>query len=103
MNIGLLGCGRMGAAMGAHLLDAGTPLAVFDPVSDACAALVERGAVACAAPGDVAAQSELVLIVVVDDDQTREAVAACLERAERGSILAVCASVRPGPWREAAQ
>src|SRR2546430_2483453 len=32
MNIGLLGCGRMGSAMGAHLLDAGTPLAVFDPV-----------------------------------------------------------------------
>ena len=37
MNVGLLGCGRMGAAMGAHLLDAGTPLAVFDLVPDACA------------------------------------------------------------------
>jgi len=103
MNVGLLGCGRMGAAMGAHLLDAGTPLAVFDPVSDACAALVERGAVACAGPGEVAAQSELVLLVVVDDEQTRETVAACLERAERGTILAICASVRPDTCRELAQ
>src|SRR5205085_2918044 len=100
MNVGLLGCGRMGAAMGAHLLDAGTPLAVFDPVPGACAALVERGAVACASPGEVAARSELVLLVVVDDEQTREAVAACLEHAEQGSILAICASVRPDTCRE---
>ena len=38
----------MGAAMGGHLLDAGTPLAVYDPVSEACTPLVDRGAAACA-------------------------------------------------------
>jgi 3-hydroxyisobutyrate dehydrogenase-like beta-hydroxyacid dehydrogenase len=102
VNVGLLGCGRMGAAMGGHLLDAGTPLAVYDPAADACAELVERGAVACASPGEVAAQSELVLIVVVDDEQTREAVAACLETAGRGTILAICASVRPDTCSELA-
>jgi 3-hydroxyisobutyrate dehydrogenase-like beta-hydroxyacid dehydrogenase len=102
VNVGLLGCGRMGAAMGGHLLEAGTPLAVYDPVSEACARLAERGAVACASPGDVAAQSELVLIVVVDDEQTREAVTSCLETAERGTILAICASVRPDTCRELA-
>ena len=102
MNVGLLGCGRMGAAMGGHLLEAGTPLAVYDPVVDACARLVERGAVACASPGEVAARSELVLIVVVDDEQTREAVTFCLETAEPGTILAICASVRPDTCRELA-
>jgi len=102
VNVGLLGCGRMGAAMGGHLLDAGTPLAVYDPVVDACARLVERGAVACASPGEVAARSELVLIVVVDDEQTREAVTFCLETAEPGTILAICASVRPDTCRELA-
>src|SRR5919108_317599 len=56
-RVGLIGCGRMGAAMGGHLLDAGTPLAVFDVVPDACGPLVERGAVACASPAEVAAQS----------------------------------------------
>lgn len=92
----------MGAAMGGHLLAAGTPLAVYDPVAEACAPLVERGAVACTTAADVAAQSELVLIVVVDDAQTRTAVDACLETAATDTILALCASIRPDTCRELA-
>ena len=102
MNVGLLGCGRMGAAIGSHLLDAGTPLAVFDPNEDACAVLVERGAVACSGPEEVAARSELVLVVVVDDAQTRAAVGGCLETAKPGTVLALCASIRPDTCRELA-
>jgi 3-hydroxyisobutyrate dehydrogenase-like beta-hydroxyacid dehydrogenase len=102
MNVGLLGCGRMGVAMGGHLLAAGTSLSVYDPVAGACAALTDRGAMACAGPGEVAARSELVLIVVVDDAQTRDAVAECLKTAAAGSILAICASVRPDTCRELA-
>jgi 3-hydroxyisobutyrate dehydrogenase-like beta-hydroxyacid dehydrogenase len=94
-RIGLLGCGRMGAAMGGHLLDAGTPLAVYDPVAEACADLVARGAFACSSAGEVASQSDLVLVVVVDDEQTRAAVAACLETAAPDTVLALCASIRP--------
>jgi 3-hydroxyisobutyrate dehydrogenase-like beta-hydroxyacid dehydrogenase len=90
----------MGAAMGGHLLDAGAPLAIYDPVSDACAELMKRGAVGCTGPAEVAAQSELVLIVVIDDAQTRDAVAACLETAAAGTVLAICASVRPDTCRE---
>jgi 3-hydroxyisobutyrate dehydrogenase-like beta-hydroxyacid dehydrogenase len=92
----------MGAAMGGHLLAAGTPLAVYDPVAAACAPLVERGAAVCTTAADVAARSELVLIVVVDDAQTRAAVDACLETAEPGTVLALCASIRPDTCRELA-
>jgi 3-hydroxyisobutyrate dehydrogenase-like beta-hydroxyacid dehydrogenase len=92
----------MGAAMGGHLLAAGTPLAVYDPVAEAGAGLVERGAVACAGPAEVAARSELVLVVVVDDEQTREAVSACLGTAKPGTVLALCASIRPDTCRELA-
>jgi 3-hydroxyisobutyrate dehydrogenase-like beta-hydroxyacid dehydrogenase len=92
----------MGAAMGGHLLAAGTALAVYDPVAEACAALTQRGALACASPGEVAARSELVLIVVVDDTQTREAVTASLETAKPGTVLALCASIRPDTCRELA-
>src|SRR5579884_341810 len=92
----------MGAAMGGHLLAAGTPLAVYDPVAAACAPLAAKGARSCASPGEVAAQSDLVLVVVVDDEQTRRAVAACLETAARGTILALCASIRPDTCRELA-
>src|SRR5258708_2661844 len=92
----------MGAAMGGHLLDAGTPLAVYDPAADACAPLAARGAAACSSPAEVAARSNLVLIVVVDDAQTREAVVACLEAAAPGTVLALCASIRPDTCRELA-
>ncbi len=92
----------MGAAMGGHLLDAGTPLAVYDPDVAACADLAARGAVRCAGPGEVAGRSDLVLIVVVDDDQVRDAVTACLEEASPGTVLAICASVRPDTCRELA-
>src|SRR5581483_4039264 len=101
-RIGLLGCGRMGAAMGGHLLDAGTPLAVYDPAPGACAPLVARGAEACAHARDVAARADLVLVVVVDDAQTRAAVTACLETAPAGTVLALCASIRPDTCRELA-
>jgi 3-hydroxyisobutyrate dehydrogenase-like beta-hydroxyacid dehydrogenase len=98
-RLGLLGCGRMGAAIGGHLLDAGVPLAVYDPVAEACAPLVERGAVECESAGTVAARSDLVLVVVVDDAQVRAAVEECFEQAGAGSVLAICASVRPDTCR----
>src|SRR5215211_4991101 len=93
----------MGAAMGGHLLDAGTPLVVYDPVPEARRALVERGAEEGADAGDVAARADLVLVVVVDDAQVREAVTECVERAEPGTVVAICASVRPDTCRALAE
>jgi 3-hydroxyisobutyrate dehydrogenase-like beta-hydroxyacid dehydrogenase len=92
----------MGGAIGRHLLAAGTPLAVFDPSAEAVGTLAESGAVACAGPQEVAARSGLVLVVVVDDEQVREAVAECLEGARPGTVVAICASVRPDTCRELA-
>src|SRR5436305_126549 len=65
----------MGAAMGGHLLDAGTPLAVYDPSAEARRPLVERGARECASAAEAAAEADVVLAVVVDDAQVREALA----------------------------
>ena len=90
----------MGAAMGGHLLEAGTPLAVHDLSHDACAPLVGRGAADCASPAEVAAQSDVVLVVVVDDEQTREAATPALEAAHEGTVLALCASIRPDTCAE---
>jgi 3-hydroxyisobutyrate dehydrogenase-like beta-hydroxyacid dehydrogenase len=92
----------MGAALGGHLLTAGTPLAVYDPVAEACAPLVARGAVECASPAEAAAQADVVLAVVVDDEQVREAFASAFEGARPGTVLAICASVRPDTCRELA-
>src|SRR5436305_13953877 len=85
----------MGAAMGGHLLDAGTPLAVYDVSPEASARLAERGAAACDSPAEVAAESDVVLVVVVDDAQTRAAAASVLETAQPGTVVALCASIPP--------
>src|SRR3982750_2359687 len=85
----------MGAAIGGHLLAAGRALSVYDPVRDAMAPLVDAGAVAGSGPTAVAARSDLVLVVVVDDDQVRAVVPEAIGAAAPGSIVAICASVRP--------
>jgi 3-hydroxyisobutyrate dehydrogenase-like beta-hydroxyacid dehydrogenase len=101
-RIGLLGAGRMGREIGRFLLAGGRELAVYDPAAEARDAVAELGAIACATAGEVAARSELVLVVVVDDAQVRGAVADCLETATPGTILAICASVRPDTCQELA-
>jgi 3-hydroxyisobutyrate dehydrogenase-like beta-hydroxyacid dehydrogenase len=85
----------MGGPIGRHLLAAGTPVVVYDPSDAARAALVELGAREGTGPADVAREAAVVLIVVVDDSQSREAVEACFETARPGTVLAICASVRP--------
>jgi 3-hydroxyisobutyrate dehydrogenase-like beta-hydroxyacid dehydrogenase len=92
----------MGAAMAEHLLAAGTSLAVFDAVAEAVRPLVERGATGCANASEVAAQSDVVLVVVVDDAQVRDAVEDCLDGAAPGTVVAICASVRADTCRELA-
>jgi 3-hydroxyisobutyrate dehydrogenase-like beta-hydroxyacid dehydrogenase len=93
----------MGGAIAGHLLAAGTPVAVYDPVADARRRLVERGAVECDGPAEVARRSDVVLVVVVDDAQVREAVRAGLDGARGGTVVAISASVRPDTCRELAR
>jgi len=101
-RVGLVGCGRMGAALGRHLLDRDWPLAVTDPVAAAAARLGRAGALVMGSAAEVAAASDLVLVVVVDDAQVREAVGGpggALEGAAPGVVAAICASVRPDTCR----
>lgn len=106
IRVGLVGCGRMGSAIGDHLLASGWLLTVTDVVPEVVAALAGRGARAAGTPAEVAAASDLTLVVVVDDDQVRNVVMApdgVLAGAVRGSVVAICSSVRPGTCREMAE
>jgi 3-hydroxyisobutyrate dehydrogenase-like beta-hydroxyacid dehydrogenase len=102
-RVGLLGAGRMGGPIGRHLLAAGTPVTVFDPSPKACEALVALGARQAERASDAAAGAGVVLVVVVDDDQVRDAVSAALQSAAPGTVIAVCASVRPDTVRDLAR
>ena len=63
-RIGFIGLGIMGQSMAGHLLAAGHPLAVYNRSPDKAAALVARGAVACATPAQVAQQSDVIITMV---------------------------------------
>jgi 3-hydroxyisobutyrate dehydrogenase-like beta-hydroxyacid dehydrogenase len=95
----------MGAAMGRHLLGSGWPLVVADPDPEARERLTEAGASAAATAAALAAVTDLVLVVVVDDDQVEEAIDGAdgvLAGARPGTVVAICASVRPQTCRRLA-
>ncbi len=97
-TVGVAGWGRMGASMGQFLVRAGWPVIGTDPSAEARDAMVASGARSVGSPAQVAAEADLVLVVVVDDAQVRQVVSGqggLLESARPGTVIAVCASVRP--------
>ena len=93
----------MGTTIGRHLLTAETRLAVYDHVLEERRELVDAGATDCADAAEVARRADVVLVVVVDDEQVQDVVAACFEGARSGTVIAVSASVRPDTCRKLAQ
>jgi 3-hydroxyisobutyrate dehydrogenase-like beta-hydroxyacid dehydrogenase len=104
-SIGLVGAGQMGGQIGRHLLRAGWPLTITDPSHPASTALEEHGARVAATPADLVVDCDLVLVTVVDDEQTREVFTGThglLEKARKDTVVAICASVHPNTCRELA-
>lgn len=66
MNIGFIGLGIMGRAMALNLRKAGFTLRVWARREESMQPLVEAGALACANPAEVAAQSDVVISMVSD-------------------------------------
>jgi 2-hydroxy-3-oxopropionate reductase len=64
-KLGFVGLGVMGTPMVGHLLAAGHSVFVYD-VRAAPAELVAKGAVVCASSKDVAAKSDIVIVMVPD-------------------------------------
>jgi 3-hydroxyisobutyrate dehydrogenase len=66
MDIGLVGTGRMGAAMGERLIDVGHSLTVWNRSHGKAEKLVARGARFADSPAAVASGSEITLTVLTD-------------------------------------
>jgi 3-hydroxyisobutyrate dehydrogenase len=71
MTIGFCGLGRMGAAMVARLLDQGQKPVIWNRSAEKAKPLVERGALWAANPAEVAAQSDIILSILIDDHAVR--------------------------------
>ena len=63
-KIGFIGTGIMGAAMAAHLMDAGFRLSVYNRTKSKAEELLKRGAVWCDTPGECAEGKDAVITIV---------------------------------------
>ena len=102
MNIGFIGLGIMGRPMAKNLLKAGYALTVYDkfaPMDD----LVALGAKAAKSNKDVAAHSEVIITMLPNSPQVREAVLGAdgvLDGAKSGTILVDMSSIAPAAAQE---
>lgn len=102
-KVGFVGLGIMGQGMSANLLKAGFPLTVWNRTASKMEALVEQGAGAAANPGDVAADSDIVIICVSDTPDVEAVILGddgILAAAKPGSLVIDCSTISPIVTRE---
>ena len=98
MRIGFIGLGIMGKPMARNLIRAGHELSVYDRHPENIALLTEAGATGCASPREVAARSDLIITMLQNSPNVREAVLGrdgVLEGAKPGTILVDTSSIAP--------
>ena len=101
-RVGFVGLGQMGSLIAGHLLDR-TSLVAYDVRTEAVAALTERGATAATSVEEVAANADVVSVMVLDDAQVREVVNGVLVSAQPGTVIAIHSTIRPETAIECAQ
>ena len=70
-KVTILGTGIMGFGMARRLLDRGVSVTVWNRNAARGAPLAEAGAVIAPTPGEAAAQADIVLAMLADDDASR--------------------------------
>jgi 2-hydroxy-3-oxopropionate reductase len=102
MKVGFIGLGIMGRPMVRNLLKAGYALVVYDKVAKVDD-LVALGATAGVSNKDVASQCEVIITMLPNSPNVKEAVLGkdgVLEGAKAGTILVDMSSIAPGAAQE---
>lgn len=97
-NIGFIGTGIMGFPMARNLMKAGHQVVAYDIVPELLDRAVEAGAGRGESSRDVAAQSEIVITMLPDGPEVRQAIlgpAGVLEGARRGTTVVDMSSISP--------
>src|SRR6266850_7038703 len=97
-KIGFIGLGAMGKPMAANIARAGFELTVYDLREERCRELATLGARVVASPREVAVQSDIIEIAVVDDAQAERVVTGehgVIHGARAGSIVAIHSTILP--------
>lgn len=104
-RVGIIGTGIMGGGMAEQLLRQGYPVVVWNRNAAKIKPLIALGAAGAASPAELAAQADVVIVVVRDDAAVREVVlgpAGALSKARPGTTFINSSTVTPGLVQEVA-
>ena len=102
-KIGFIGLGIMGKPMAKNLINAGYDVTVYDIFPDPIEEMVEAGASAGSSAADVASKSDVVITMVQDGPQARQAIlgdGGVAEGASEGDLVVDMSSIAPGVSQE---
>ena len=102
-TIGFIGLGIMGKPMAKNLLKAGYPVIAYDVRAEALAELTAAGAAAGMSPKDVAARSEIVITMLPNSPEVKQAIlgpGGVIEGVRPGAIVVDMSSIAPSASQE---
>ncbi|MFL6239358.1 MAG: NAD(P)-dependent oxidoreductase [Actinomycetes bacterium] len=91
--VGFIGLGNIGAPIAKRLLDRPEGLVVYDVRAEVCTPFAESGAAVTSSAADLAAQCDVISVMVLDDAQVREVVTAMLPSCRPEAVLAVHSTI----------
>jgi 2-hydroxy-3-oxopropionate reductase len=106
MRIGFIGLGFQGKPLARNIVDAGYALSVFDVRGEPMAELAAAGATAAGSPAEVVANSDIVILCVVDDAQVMDVLqgeSGVFATDAEGKIVVVHSTILPDTVRAAAE
>jgi 3-hydroxyisobutyrate dehydrogenase-like beta-hydroxyacid dehydrogenase len=101
-SIGFIGMGHMGSHMAHRLLDAGYQLTVYDRTKERAQEVAQQGAQVAQTPKDLAANCQVVMACVTDDEAQEEVMfgpGGALAGTHVGSVIIDLSTVSPNASR----
>lgn len=106
MKVGFVGLGIMGRPQALNLIKGGHTLAVWARRAESMKPLQDAGAKACTSPSEVAAQSDVTIVMVADTHDVEEVIfgeKGCASGAKSGSVIVDMSTIAPVATRSMAK
>jgi 2-hydroxy-3-oxopropionate reductase len=105
-NVGFIGPGIMGRPMALNLMKAGNALSVYGRRAESMKPLADAGAKACKSPREVAAQSDVIFVIVSDTPDVEEVILGengVIHGARKDAIVVDMSTISPAATRAMAE
>jgi 3-hydroxyisobutyrate dehydrogenase len=95
IRVGFIGLGNIGKPMALRLASGDDDLLVFDVMPEPVAELVAAGAAEAASVAELAAQVDVLCVMVRDDDQVRDVLGQAIGGLKAGAVFVVHSTIGP--------